>query len=49
MGSERKKILIVIQLHIAHNELYKLRYMYKDICKDRYEQSDIVENQINFL
>lgn len=45
--------LIVICLHIVQPWLHKLRYLYKDLCKNVFvksdKQSDVVENRANFL
>ena len=53
MSPKGEKIPIVIRLRIARNWLCKLGYEYKDVRKDVFvdghEQSDIVEDQINFL
>lgn len=43
----------MICLQTLQTWLYKLEYVYKDVCKDgfidRYERSDMVKNHANFL
>lgn len=53
MNLEGVEILFVIQSRIAQYWLRKLRYEYKDVCKnvfvDGHKRSDVIEDGKNFL
>lgn len=53
MDQEEVMILVIIQLHIVGRWLCKLRYRYKDVCKDmlidKHEQPDVIGDYKVFL